>query len=95
MLGGILPLIPSAAAPHDGEHVPPLAERHRTALHARPRSNDHLNSTASTAAAAMNSTPEIFPAGAPRASEDELPVCNPTRYCLRCQEAQPNQLQRG
>ena len=55
-----------------------------------PRSNDHLNSTASTAAAAMNSTYEFFFSGAPRASEDELPVCNPTRYCLQCQEAQPN-----
>ena len=71
------------------------AERHRTALHTRPRSNDHLNSTASTAAEAMNSTREIFPGGAPQATEDELPVCNPTRYCLRCQEAQPNQLQGG
>ena len=65
VLGGMTVLIPSAAAPHDGEHVPPLAERHRTALHARPRSNDHLNSTASTAAAAMNSTCEIFQPGLP------------------------------
>ena len=78
VLGGMTVLNPVCGRPHDGEHAP-LAERHRTALHARPRSSDHLNSTASTAAAAINSTREIFPAGAPRASEDELPICNPTR----------------
>ena len=79
VLGGMTVFNPVCARAHDGEHVLPLAERHRTALHARPRSNTHLNSTASTAAAAMNSTRENCPAGAPRASEDELSICNPTR----------------
>ena len=48
---------------------------HRTAPHARPCSNDRLNSTVSTAAAALNSARENFPAGASRAGEDKLPIC--------------------
>ena len=83
LLGGMAVLNPVCGRPTRWEHVPPLAERHRTALNARLRSNDHLNSTASTAAAAMNSTRENSPVGAPRASEDELPICNPTRRHYR------------